>query len=547
MKPNLFTSVLLAYILFYSGKQASAQFIADSSKTYFVCNAAGVQSNVSAFGDANGGTYSFWIDKRNGTAGSAIYGQHLDSLGVPIWSSNGKMFYQEKAKEVWLMKAVAWQNGILVSWVQGGFGIGGDTLFCNYYNADGVSQWTEPAVIANKQGNIIYVGIDNMEVYPNDFGATFTFGLTYSGGNNYLSFNHIDFSGKLQWPLDNFAYQGNGYYYQTGYDNHNGFYVATSTGGLGAHIYMGHFDLKGNLTIPVPVDVCGTAGGRGNSQWKVICDAAGNAYIVWASYTKGDISMTKIKPDGTLAWSDAKQICSATGAQEYPDAIINKDTIYAIWDDSRPGSLGNFDIYMQKLDTAGNSLWTTNGILLSHLNSYIPYPKLVVAGNNIVAAYEVNNGFRGQQIQPDSSISWKQNGVSVNVKNMPFYGDYQLTASINGGVTAIWSEGENNICAARVRPGETFTSIAERKEKSLQIFPNPARDNIFISGNCLNGSTISFKIFNASGNQIFFSDEKNLSGNFSKTISVNNFQSGVYTIRIQAPDFMETKKVIVVK
>ena len=53
----------------------------------------------------------------------------MDSLGNPEWAANGQLFFQENAKEVWLMKAIAWQNGILLSWVQGGFGIGGDTLY----------------------------------------------------------------------------------------------------------------------------------------------------------------------------------------------------------------------------------------------------------------------------------------------------------------------------------------------------------------------------------------------------------------------------------
>jgi hypothetical protein len=85
---------------------------------HFVCNATGAQSSVSSFGDGFGGTYSFWLDKRNGLTGTAIYGQHMDSLGTPEWAANGQLFFQENAKEVWLMKAIAWQNGILLSWVK---------------------------------------------------------------------------------------------------------------------------------------------------------------------------------------------------------------------------------------------------------------------------------------------------------------------------------------------------------------------------------------------------------------------------------------------
>ncbi len=100
MKTNLLTSALL--IFSFISIHANAQFSDDSAKTFFVCNAAGTQETVSAFGDASGGTYSFWIDKRNGNAGTAIYGQHLDSLGVPQWTVNGKSLYQ----------GTVWKSGI---------------------------------------------------------------------------------------------------------------------------------------------------------------------------------------------------------------------------------------------------------------------------------------------------------------------------------------------------------------------------------------------------------------------------------------------------
>src|SRR5262249_40426943 len=150
-----------------------------------------------------------------------------------------------------------------------------------------------------------------------------------------------------------------------------------------------------------PVDITGTAGGRNNSQWKVLCTSDSIAFIVWSSYTNQDISINKIKTDGTLPWNDARQICDASGTQETPDAIIHNDTMYVAWDDARPGA-SNYYIYMQKISKSGNMLWTDNGIQLSNLNSYIPYPKLVMSGKNVVATYAVNSAFRGQKVLPDS-------------------------------------------------------------------------------------------------------------------------------------------------
>ena len=308
-------------------------------------------------------------------------------------------------------------------------------------------------------------------------------------------------------------YQGIGYYYHTGYDKHNGFYVATTTGGLGTPIYMGHFDVHGNLTIPTPVDITGTAGGRGNSQWKVLCDNDTNAYIIWASYTNNDISISKIKPNGTLPWANAKQICAAAGQQDVPDVLMKGDTIYAIWDDGRPGAIG-YDIYMQKIDTAGNMLWSTDGILLSNVASYIPYPKMAVSGANIISTYLVGGKLRAQQLRPDSSSVWYQPGVAVNVPDNPFYGDYQLVSAADGAVTIIWRSVNDDICAARIRRNGTLTNITSiQQNNSFAIFPNPATDNVNIQCNHKN---VLISIYNNSGALVY--QTKNMSESYGRII-----------------------------
>ncbi len=441
------------------------------------------------------------------------------------------------------MKAIAWQSGILICWYQGRFGQGGDTLNCNYYNLNGVSQWAQPTVAGNRQGSIIYVGTDNLDVYPNDSGATVTFELTESGGNNYFSFNRIDFSGNLRWPLDTFNYQGNGDYYDTGDDHHGGFYVATSTGGLGTDIYMGHFDFSGNLTIPTPIDISTGQGGRDEGRWKVLVGSDTAAYIVWRSSINNNISIAKIRLDGTLPWGDAKPICMAAGYQDYPDAMIAGDTIYAVWDDGRPGTTG-YDIYMQKLDTAGNSFWTIDGIRLSHLSSYLPYPKLAASGNNVVATYEVNDGYRAQLVRPDSSTVWYQNGIVVNTNNPPFYDDYALVSSADGSVTSIWQETLSNICAARIRPDGILTAISEPMENTVRLFPNPAAGqfSLQIKGNDYAKAVIS--IYNAMGEIVLQKKNPDETSGII-TVSTKSFSAGVYYVKVTGRNYNSCVRVCV--
>ncbi|MBK7570841.1 MAG: T9SS type A sorting domain-containing protein [Bacteroidetes bacterium] len=546
MKKNLLSTVLI-FILTLVTYNVNAQFLDDSTQTYFVCNATGSQRAVRAFSDGNGGTFSFWLDKRDGLVGSSIYGQHLDSLGNPQWASNGKFFTQAAGKEIWLMDAIQWQSGILLAWIQGGFGVGGDTLLCQYFDNAGTPQWSSATLVGNKQGSIIYVSTDNLDIFPNDNGATITFGLVQSGGNTYYSFNNIDNTGNLVYPLNSKSYSGGGYYYRTAPDHKNGFYVATATGGLGSHIFVGHFDEAGNSTISSPVDISTVAGGRGGDQWKVVCDNDTNAYVVWDSNSPGDVYIAKINPDGNLPWGGggAKPICTVPGYKANPEVIISNDTISVIWNDPRLGA-ANYKVYMQKLDTAGNSLWTPDGILLSDLPSYNPYPKLVKVGTNVVATFTVGSKFRAQQIAPDSSILWQQNGIAVNISNLPFYDDYVLVPSLDGTVTAIWRENMENICASRIRPNGTLTNITNIQQGLLSVYPNPATDELNIILPATKNNEGRLSVFNSMGSLVKIISLNN-SSDGHVVLNTSDLISGYYFIKLNGPDMNMTAHFCVVK
>jgi hypothetical protein len=246
-----------------------------------------------------------------------------------------------------------------------------------------------------------------------------------------------------------------------------------------------------------------------------------------------------------MPWGNAKQICAAAGQQENPDAIIKNNTIYSVWDDGRPGAF-NYYIYVQKTDTAGNMLWTPDGVQICNLTSGNPYPKLVSSGNNIMATYAVTGGFRGQKIRTDSTTMWQQNGVMINIPNVPAFNDYQLVPSANNIVTAIWREGLDNICAARVRADGTLTNIVEHTESEIGLFPNPATNQFSIQLSSGNHKDALISIYNTMG-ELIFRDKNAGDINGLINISSTNFPAGFYFIEITAAEFRTSAKVCVVK
>jgi hypothetical protein len=546
MKRFLFLPALLVCLNYLAVEPALAQFPTSPEQTLFVCNATGVQVGVRAFNDNSDGYVTYWIDRRDGNNGAAIYAQHLDSGGQQWWGTNGKKLYQTAGKEIWKMAAVPWREGTLVAWIQGPFGAGGDTLFCNYYDRDGNPLWQSPTLISSKNlsASIIYVGTDHLNIVPNDSGATITFGLTHLGGGVSFSMNRVDASGNLRWPMNDFTYTGHGYYYSVCSDNYGGMYLASSTGGIGAHIYVQHFDLQRNMLFPSEeVDVSTSAGGR-NTGWTVLCDADTNAYVVWDNNSPGDIVVAKVNPSGHLAWpSEYRSICNAPGGQLSAHAILYNNHLYVTWSDPRPAA-SNYYIYLQKLDTAGNALWTPNGVQLSNLNSYIPTPKVAPAGDNVVATYLVSPGFYAQQLRPDSTAVWPVNGIPLHTgPNLPSYADYELVTAPDGTVAAFWTTTNNDICAAKIRQASVSGAVEVTAAATADIVFDADAGTVSLTLP-VHSREAGLSVVDLEGRQVF--SRQHIDAGVSKlTLDVSGWSRGVYFVRMISGGNVVVRKMLI--
>ena len=333
MSPRFFSPLvlLITCLSVLLPQPAAAQFPSTPTQTFYVCNAPGDQRYVQAHPDGANGSYAFWADKRGGTTvGTAIYAQHLDAAGTPQWPANGKPLYQTHGREIWAIKAVPWRGGTLLAWVQGPFGIGGDTVYSQFYNAAGVAQWTRPTIVAHRNLpiGIIYVLESGLNVLPNDSGATPSGKgapgrAAVTGGASRFSFNRVSATGQRRWPnlQQQFSLPNSSYYHTLG-DGGNGFYVVGGSGGLGSPLDAQHYDLQG---VPWAMGIVLTAtgaDGRGNAQWRLVRDPAGNLYAVWGS-NSGDLYVTKVTPQGALGWSAPgyRLACTNASRQEIPHAL----------------------------------------------------------------------------------------------------------------------------------------------------------------------------------------------------------------------------------
>ncbi len=130
-----------------------------------------------------------------------------------------------------------------------------------------------------------------------------------------------------------------------------------------------------------------------------------------------------------------------------------------------------------------------------------------------------------------------------------------------GGVGKIWSD--NSIPATiyfnsdqgLMRLFDTLTVSVEQKEPNFplgfnlyQNYPNPFNPTTKISYSIPNQSVVSLKVFDVLGREIAsLVSKEQTSGNYEVEFDASSLTSGIYFYRIQAGQFVESKKMILMK
>ncbi|MFZ1280774.1 MAG: T9SS type A sorting domain-containing protein [Ignavibacteriaceae bacterium] len=82
----------------------------------------------------------------------------------------------------------------------------------------------------------------------------------------------------------------------------------------------------------------------------------------------------------------------------------------------------------------------------------------------------------------------------------------------------------------------------------LQNYPNPFNPSTNISYNIPNGSLVTLKVYDILGKEIVtLVNESKQAGSYNVQFDASNLSSGVYFYSIQAGDFFESRKMILMK
>jgi len=206
---------------------------------------------------------------------------------------------------------------------------------------------------------------------------------------------------------------------------------------------------------------------------EVIPDGSGGAIVAWQEMRNGgkwDVYAQRVDSDGETLWkTDGIGVRSGSGT---PDNAFNvklipngKGGAILAWQDHRSGK---WDVYAQKIDSSGRSLWTADGVGVRSLPSSsgdASYPEMADDGYGgaIITWYDKRSGGKAdiyaQRVDTAGKTKWATDGVGI--RSQPgSSGDAQypqIVPSVSGGAIITWQD---------YRSGNKWQIFAQRVSSS---------------------------------------------------------------------------------
>ncbi len=387
-----------------------------------VCLAIDRQYNPKIISDGEGGAFIAWQDQRNAVITETdIYMQHLNGFDIPICVSHASDPFE-------IQICSDENNGAIIAWRGDTSGLG-RTIFAQRIDYEGKLMWSKNGVALATGSN----HKDYLQICSDGNGGAIVTWEDYRSGEGDIYAQRIDASGNIKWLIN----------------------------GLGISNYT---------NIQKRPQICS--------------DGSGGAIIAWWDNRTGnwDIYAQRVNADGTMLWMLNGTEISTEDDMQIEISIVSDMNHGAIitWSDYR---YGGEDVFGQRIDATGNTLWTPNGTgICTYTGSQIlPHTISDGTGGAIITWRDRRNfnyDIYGQRINSTGDFQWNPDGIPVCIKP-----DTQIPTKIctdgNEGAIVIWGEDTG------VPTGEDV--FAQRI--------NATGDNVWDS----NGNIIC----NASGDQMF--------------------------------------------
>jgi hypothetical protein len=396
-------------------------------------------------------------------------------------------------------------------------------------------------------------------------GAIITWQDYRNGSDGDIYAQRVDASGIVMWATDGVAMRVAPFYEempQITSDGVGGAIITWRQRGVDSdRIIAQRVNASGSVMWGTNgVNVCGAPWDRYGPQ--IISDGVGGAIITWEDHRddSGDIYAQRVDASGTKMWPGVA-ICTATGQQSGPE--ITSDGVggaIITWEDYRSGSA---DIYAQDVDLSGAAKWTGDGVVICAATDGQYYPELVSdgAGGAIITWFDnrigISNDIYAQRVDASGAVKWAADGVAICTA---IYSQVypRLVSDGAGGATITWQDLRNgsnyDIYAQHVPAGIADVPLTSVTASALsQNVPNPFNPLTRVTFEVAAPSEVRLLICDIAGRPVrTLVDAWREPGVYSEVWDGRDgagsaLPSGVYFYRLEAGDFVATRKMVLLR
>jgi len=405
--------------------------------------AAGDQYDIVQISDDSGGAIMAWTDKRSGNYD--IYAQRVNSTGVPQWAADGVAISTVSGDQYGPTLISDGSGGAIITWTDDRSG--NSDIYAQRVNSSGVVQWTVDGVAISTAASI---QASPKLISDGSGGAIITW-YDDRGGNYDIYAQRVNSTGVPQWAADGVAIStaANTQYKPALISDGLGGAIITWTDDRGGNydIYAQRVNSSGAAQWTTDGAAISTAADSQNEP-TLISDGSGGAVITWYDNRSGipDIYAQRVNSSGAVQWTaDGVAISTASGEQ-YEPCLISDGSGGAMitWFDYRSG---DWDIYVQRVNSSGVVQWTADGVAISTAADEQSYSQIVSDGSGgaIITWQDYRGGgydIYAQRVNSSGAAQWPADGAAISMAS----GDQRnpdIVSDGSGGAIITWFDSRN--------------------------------------------------------------------------------------------------------
>jgi hypothetical protein len=543
-----------------------------------VCTLPETQVHLAIAPDGAGGIIMAWEDSRN-LAGSGIdiYMQRLDGSGIPQWTASGAVLCSHTADQMFLTATADGAGGAIVVWVDRRSDP--SALYAQRVDSNGSRLWaTDGVMVCNGVPDVYFPVITS-----DTNGGAIVAWLDLRSSDPDVYAQRMSASGARLWG------DGGAPVCIAAGLQHAPYLIADGAGGaimawgderndLG-DIYAQRVNAAASPAWTLNgAPVCTATLRQGGGA--LVSDGLGGAIITWIdgrtsnNPNQRNIYAQRVDSAGAPQWpANGVPVCTAFGEQGGPAPVTDGAGGAVIaWHDFRAV---NWDIYAQRVNSAGAALWTANGVALCAAPNTQWFPGLVSdgAGGAVVmwADFRVSaddDDIYAQRVSAAGSPMWLAEGVPVCTAPYIQHAPAIISDGAGGAIIA-WDDTRSwdgvqpldsffDIFAARVVANGwvvsgTGDSPTARGLVLKPNFPNPFSGTTRLELMTDGTSVVAVDVFDVSGKRVHHEEIGRVEAGHTiveldgRDQAGRLLPSGVYFCRVSAGAGRATQKIILMR